>query len=354
MKKLIPIVLIIAIAAYFFISNNKSEEGAQQTASVNNTDTTDADHSQADHGTKETDTIQLGEDQEEDEDYEEVDIRPATEVYSSSEEAFEAVKKGAQDYDDIVLEQFVEIKDCQWCPEFYKSVKDAMLSTTASEDEQSYYSEILAISGSPEQIETLVNSIKNAKSEEQADLFAESLELALGDDSVVNYLKDELSNTSDALLKESLVAAITNQGSRLAAETLYEQTVASGDPDGYYSVGIGLGEMVPEEEALPYLQELVHKRDEYSHLAFKALLNEGINGLQMAMDELTNSKNPEFDKKMIQDAVDHVAYEEDIEEYLNKLAKDTNDENVRAFAKEILDELAVEEEELASEEDQED
>ena len=66
----------------------------------------------------------------------------------------------------------------------------------------------------------------------------------------------------------------------------------------------------------------------------------------MAMDELTNAKNPDFDKKMIEDAVDHVAYEEDVEEYLNKLMADTNDDNVKAFAKEILEELAIEEEEL--------
>ncbi|MEZ4754393.1 MAG: hypothetical protein R3A13_08815 [Bdellovibrionota bacterium] len=347
MKKLILILIIIAAAVYFFMSGDQID----QVASSKSQGTSPASETEAGTASSQSETIKLGDELDEDEEYEEVDIRPATEVYSNSEEAFEAVKKGAQDYDDIILEQFVEIKDCEWCGEFYKSVTESMLDSSSSEDEQSYYSEILAISGNPEQIKTLVESIKNAKNEAQADLFAESLELALGGDDVVIYLKDELKNTSDPLLKESLVAAVTNQGSRLAAETLYEHTVASGDPNGYYDVGIGLGELVPEDEALPYLQELVQKRDDYSGLAFKALLNQGVTGLQMAMDELENSKDPEFDKKMIQDAVDHVAYEEDVEAYLNELVKNTNDQNVKDFAKEILEELAIEEDELDSEED---
>ena len=214
MKKIVPIILIIAIAAYFFMSGDKAEQVATQSSSQKST----SESSGSSFDAKQDETVQLGEDYGEEDEYEDIDIRPATEVYTSSEDAFEAVKKGAQDYDDIILEQFVEIKDCEWCGEFFDSVKEAMLKPSASEDEQSYYSEILAISGSPTQVKTLVESIKNAGDEAKADLLAESLELALGDDTVVNYLKEELSETTDPLLKESLVAAVTNQGSRLAAE----------------------------------------------------------------------------------------------------------------------------------------
>ena len=91
-------------------------------------------------------------------------------------------------------------------------------------------------------------------------------------DDVVTELSGYV-NSNNELLQESAVAAITNQGSKLAAETLYKHTVEKGDADGYYSLGIGLGELIPDDETLPYLNELVSKRDKYSHLAVKALLN---------------------------------------------------------------------------------
>ena len=140
-----------------------------------------------------------------------------------------------------------------------------------------------------------------------------------------------------------MVAAITNQGSRLAAETLYDFTREKGDANGFYDIGIGLGELIPDEEVLPYIQELALKRDKYSHLAVKAMLNEGLEGLQMVFDVLSNSPNPDFDRKMLEDAVDHVYFEDDIEAFVKKTASTSKEPMVVEFAKNILDDFNSEE-----------
>ncbi|MGA1191689.1 MAG: hypothetical protein ACO3XO_05355, partial [Bdellovibrionota bacterium] len=106
---------------------------------------------------------------------EEFDTRPATEIYTNVQEALAALQKGVEDYDDIILEQFtLPGEDCTFCPELYREVTALMLKEGASEDEKAYYSELLAISGRPENIETLTNAIRDAANEDNAEIFAES------------------------------------------------------------------------------------------------------------------------------------------------------------------------------------
>jgi len=269
-------------------------------------------------------------------------IRPATEIYSNAEEALAAIQQAAIDYDDIVLEQFVGLgDDCAWCDSLYRSVTDLMLSPDLDDDQRSFYAEVLAVSGRLENIETLVNAIKNESNSLTAEIYAEALELAVGNNDIVRYLDEQIASGNE-LLREAGIAAITGQGSRLAAETLYQHTLAGGDPDGFYSLGIGLGELIPEPEAMPYLQELAMKRDAYSHLAVKSLLNSGIDGLRIVFDVLTNSRDPEFDRLMLTDAADHVIYEEEIEAYLTNLVETSNQPLVSEFAREILDDFSLE------------
>jgi len=270
------------------------------------------------------------------ENVEELDTRPATEIYTNAQEALAAIQAGAEEYDDIILEQFSLLgEDCAFCDSLYQQVISLMLKPDANEDEKAYYSEVLAISGRPENIETLINSIREASNEDDADIFAESLELALGDDKVVKLLANFLEDKNE-LLQESSIAAITNQGSKFAAQTLYEHTVSRKETDGYYDLGIGLGEMIPDEATLPYLQELVLKRDEYSHLAVKSLLNYGNDGVVLVFDALTNSSDPEKDKKMLVDAIDHVGYEEATMNFLKDVLADNPAPLVAQFAQDIL------------------
>jgi len=269
-------------------------------------------------------------------------IRPATEIYATAEEALAAIQQAATDYDDIVLEQFVGLgDDCAWCDSLYESVTDLMLSSDVDDDKRSFYAEVLAVSGRLENIETLVEAIKNESNSLTAEIYAEALELAVGGNDIVRYL-DEQIKSGNELLQEAGIAAITSQGSRLAAETLYQHALASGNPDGFYELGIGLGELIPEPEAMPYLQELAMKRDPYSHLAIKSLLNSGIDGLRIVFDVLTNSQDPEFDRLMLTDAADHVIYEEEIEQYLRNIAETSNQPLVSEFAREILEDFSLE------------
>jgi hypothetical protein len=174
----------------------------------------------------------------------------------------------------------------------------------------------------------------------------------MGKDDVVEFLSEHMGASNESL-REASVAAITNQGSRLAAEALYKNTVDRGDPDGYYSVGIGLAELVPSEETLPYLQELALKRDQYSHLAVKSLINGGQPGLQIVFDILNNSKDSEADKRLLQDAIDHVNYDEETEAFLKKTIETSKQTVAVEFAKSILEDFnaaAAEDANLADEE----
>ena len=65
----------------------------------------------------------------------------------------------------------------------------------------------------------------------------------------------------------------------MAFETVFKHVTEAGDPDGYYAQGIGPGEMILDETALPKAQEFALQRNQYSHLAVKAMLNSGIGGL---------------------------------------------------------------------------
>ncbi|MCB0335439.1 MAG: hypothetical protein KDD62_04015, partial [Bdellovibrionales bacterium] len=98
------------------------------------------------------------------------DIQPATAVYKSADEALEAIKKGAVDYDDLILEQFSELgENCSWCDKFYTDVNEMMLASDTNEDAKSYYAEVLAISGRIDNVSNLISAIKNAPSDDDAD-----------------------------------------------------------------------------------------------------------------------------------------------------------------------------------------
>lgn len=347
MKQVVAVIVLIGIGlgAWFALSGTESStpEGVKQSEDQSASTSAEQKQGVSEAGAPDAAPKPAAAENEEDDGYGGYDERPAAEIYGSADEALEAVRKGAQDYDDIILEQFVEPgEDCTWCPDFYRSVETMMKEAGASEDEQAYYSEIMAISGRVENIKTLVEAIQTDGDSERAEIFAESLELTIGGDDTVQYLSEHL-NAENELLQESSVAAITNQGSRLAVDTLYEHTVQTGDPDEYYDIGIGLGEVIPEEEALPRLQELAMKRDEYAHLSVKALLNYGHDGLVRVFDILATSQDQEFDEKMLTDAIDHVTFEEETEPYLKKVIETSDNPVAKRFAEEALEEWELEE-----------
>ena len=294
MKKIIPVILIVVIAGGVFLFINQStsvstttNNPANTTESGSKTGTDVVASNSGDASVNVGTTTGAGSTEPKDptkgdEEGEEQD-KPAAEAYKSAEEAMKAIKNGAVDYDDRILEQFTLVgEDCTWCDAVYSQVKSMLLSAETPQDQISYYGELLAVSGRASNVASLIDAIKNAPNQEIASALGEALELTIGKDDVAQLLGDQLPSANDEL-KESLLAALTNQGSRLSLDLLYKQTVEKGDPDGYYSLGIGIGELVPDETTMPVLQELVVKRDQYSHLAVKSLLNNGIDGLKLVL-----------------------------------------------------------------------
>jgi hypothetical protein len=271
------------------------------------------------------------------------EVKPASLAYSSAEEALAAAVKGAKDFDDSILEQFTEpSSDCTWCAQFYNSVHEIVTNPNTPQDQKSYMAEILAISGRPENVQVLVESIKNARSSAEADIYAEALELTLGKDDVTKVLGEQLSATNDTL-REASVAAITNQGSRSAAELLQKHIQERNDPDAYYASGTGPGEFIPDEEALPLVQEYVAKRDAYSPKWALSLINAGLPGLQALFEQLENSPSPEADRNLLKGAIEHVNFEDGIKEIADQIALNSKNPAALDFAKQIQDELMAQE-----------
>jgi hypothetical protein len=343
MKKLIPLLVIPVIvgALWLFATERRTPESlpvtttptpATAAAEPLKLNTGDLDGDTPGEGALTLSTPTSGSEQE-------APVKPAAQAYSSAQEALAAVLKGAKDYDDSILEQFNQPgADCSWCPEFYQAVRDLIARPDTAQDQKSYLAEIMAISGKVENVQDLAESIKNAKTPEDADLFAQALELSVGKDDVTRFLGDQMNSTNETL-QEASVAAVTNQGSRLAVELLIKNTVERGDPDGYYSRGTGVGELIPEEEAIPPLQAMVQNRDQYSHLGVKSLLNSGMEGLRIVFDELENSKDPEADKKLLKDALDHVNYDDGMDSYIQQKLE-SKSPAAREFAQQIKAEFS--------------
>ena len=277
------------------------------------------------------------------------DIKPAAIAYSNAADALAAIKKGAIDYDDLILEQFTNPgEDCAFCTELYSQIKDLLSDPSGKNEEKAFFAEILAISGRTENVKTLVEGFKQTTSTDQKEIFASALELVSGKDDVVKYLGTELSTSDNPDLKESVVAALTNQGSTLAFETLYQHVVDTKNAEGYSSMGIGVSEMMLGEEALPSAQQKAQKRDEYAPLVVKAMLNSGLPGLRLVMDLLSTSNNVEADRRLIKDAVEHVGYDEQIEKYLQEIEK-SSAPLAKEFAQQILQDYAQQEEAIEQE-----
>ena len=281
------------------------------------------------------------------------EVKPANEVYANAAAALEAVKNGALRYDDIILEQFVGLKDCSWCPEFFSGVKEMMLAESSSSDLKSYSAEILALSGSVENVGSLFEALETSANPDNATIYAEALELAYGDDQLVSYLTGKLDSDKSAV-KEASLAALTNHGSPTAVDAVYKATVAANDPNGFYDQGLGLGEMIPDEAAIPTITDLAKKNDQYSHLAVKALLNYGTDGLKI-VDSIINDLDEPSVAKLLENAVDHVAFEDDVKSIASQGAAQAKTDAARNFWNSILEEIKLSEDEetLADAEDEE-
>lgn len=355
MKKVLALLIVVALAGIWLLYGPKLESvtttpQAASSSASKKTEAAATNTSQTEAKGSTTTANAAKEATDEDASFSFDQIVAANEKYESANAALVALKKGAVDYDDWILQEFVELGNCAWCDDLYALVK-TQIAENKDYDEVGYFAEVLAISNKLENVQTLVAEIEKATDEDKKDVLAEGLELAIGDDNIVNYLAGYTGH-EDELLQEAAIAALSNQGSHLAAKYLYDLAVQNKNPDGFYELGIGLGEMIPDDEAFSFLQEAAMKRDEYSHLAVKALVNSGLPGLAIVVDVMTTSTNPDLEKHMLNDAFDHVAYDEETENYLKKLVGKTKVEHIKVWAEKLLKEFELEED--YEEEDDED
>jgi hypothetical protein len=337
MKKLSPLLIVVlvivaSVAAYTFFGSRTTPSTSTETTNTASTNLSPLANQKTEAVSRAAMNIQqntgnapvTGNDEEPEE-----QIKPAPEAYASAEEALAAVLKGAKDYDDSILEQFtLPDPNCSWCAEFYTSVRDLAINANTPQEQRAYLAELLAISGRTENVEALIEAVKNAPSNDSADLYAEALELSLGREDVVTMLGEQMNSTNDTL-REASVAAVTNQGTKQAAELLIKDAKEKGDPDLYYAQGIGIGEVIPDEDAIPVYQDFVRERVPGSHLGVKALLNAGLPGVQAVFEELENSPNPEADKALLKDVGDHINIDDESVALADrKLAENNNPNSV--------------------------
>jgi hypothetical protein len=350
MKKLLPFAIILLAALGIGYNLINKDSGNQTNTSVaNNTSNSSNGSASSNEGGQNPSEQDISLEGAEGTDERTEDIKPAAVAYSNAADALAAIKKGAVDYDDLILEQFTNPgEDCTFCTELYSQIKDLLADAAGKNEEKAFFAEILAISGRTENVKTLVEGFKQSAATDQKEIFASALELVSGKDDVVKYLGTELATSDNADLKESVVAALTNQGSTLAFDTLYQHIVDTKNAEGYSSMGIGVSEMMLSEEALPAAQQKAQKRDEYAPLVVKAMLNSGLPGLRMVMDLLSTSTNIEADRRLIKDAVEHVGYDEQIEKYLQEIEKSSSP-LAKEFAQQILQDYAQQEEAIEQE-----
>jgi hypothetical protein len=267
------------------------------------------------------------------------DFKPASQRYSSAAQALEAVRKAAVDYDDIIIDEFSNIKECDWCEEFYGELAKMLNDQALGIDERAYYAEILAVSGNLDNIKSLVSSLEAATQTEDKEMFGEALEMSMGGDDMVEYLAAYLTS-ENSTLRESVVSALSNQGTRLAAETLYKDMVSGGGAaHDYYAQGTGLAEMVPDETTIPYLHELLIERAPKSDVVVKALINSGIDGLTSVFDALSTEKDNAKGKEYLKNAIDHVITDEQVVDFLTKASQNQDyPDFLKEFANDALKE----------------
>ncbi len=344
MKKIIipAVIVVLALGAFLLTAKNETKTFEPLASDVSKkTVITPAVTGEKTIPTAPTDTEEVATDPDLENFYDE-EILPATDVYPSAREAYDKIMASIKSYDDIVLEQFAGLNasNCTWCPELFASLKETMLGAK-DEDTKGYLAELLAITGDQGNIETILEAYKNG-SESDQEIYLESLEMTAGDDSLVTFLDGKIEGAAEPL-KESLIAAISNHGSLAAVESLYAQTKAKGDPNGYYDYGMGLGEVIPDAAALPTLIDIANQKDDYSHLAVKALLNYGDDGLREVFNIIGSSNDTGLNNRLLADAIDHVSFDEETGALLDEIIANNPNPDVQKFANEIKEEMAYEE-----------
>ncbi|NDC39113.1 MAG: hypothetical protein EBZ48_13885 [Proteobacteria bacterium] len=236
-------------------------------------------------------------------------------IQDNARQAVEVLKEGARTGNKTLLKEIASLpKNCPGCSEFFLKTREAFSASDLSTDERIYLSSALAASGRADNQEFLYDQVRRAAADPSAAAvppatLARQLERNQQGGPLAGDVVDQVTNdlsSENPYLRDAAISLLTRQHSLQAAQSLYEYTVNNAARDGFYREGMGLGLMTPDPEAFPYLQDLVRKQDQYSHLALKALLNAGPNGITQAVSLLQEMQSSGPNRALIQGAVDHI------------------------------------------------
>jgi hypothetical protein len=234
-------------------------------------------------------------------------------------------------------------KNCPGCGELFRTIQELFKDSSLSSDEQIYLASALAASGTASNQAFLYDQFRRASADPSsapipAATIARQLERNQQGGPLAGEVVDQITNdlqSDNPYLREAAISLLTRQRSREAAERLYEYTVNNADRDGFYRQGMGLGLMTPEPEAFPFLEDLVRKQDQYSHLALKALLNGGADGVGAAMSLLAEIPGSVANRALIMGAVDHIPMYGPTLKYIESLTSSPNP-TIKELARDVV------------------
>lgn len=271
-----------------------------------------------------------------------------------AQENYQSFADAALKGDTDVLKKFTKLDpSCKWCDKFYDQLYTSVQNPDLNPKQRSAFARSLANSGRVENVQRLVDTIHDASARrEPVGDYTEAIAHITDPDSeneqnvnndgtttppeIVDILTQQL-NDPNPYLQQAAVSALTKDGSLKAVNTLYEHSLEKADVDGYYSEHMGIGTMKPKPEAVGRLEELAAARNGFSHLAVKALLNYGPDGLSKVISILNSSPDPEFDQKMMSGAVDRVKLDKATVKALEGLTNSAQPA-LRNFANQVMDE----------------
>lgn len=269
---------------------------------------------------------------------------PSASVDQVSQQAIALLKQAAQTNDREIYKQIASLpKGCRGCSEFFEQTRSVFADKALNYDQRLFLAGALAASGDSANQSFLVGEIRKAandpaSAELSAAALARQLERQQQGGPISDDVIDDLSNDlgeENPYLRDAALSILTRQGSLEAAQALYNYTLENQDRDGFYRQGMGLGHIKPSQEAFPFLRDLVRRRDQFSHLAVKALLNAGQDGISEVISLLGEVDGPKPDKGLLQNAVDHVPVYGAALRQMDSLRASPNS-NIRELAQQVV------------------
>lgn len=268
-----------------------------------------------------------------------------SEAPATAEKAFNLLSQAAKNNDKSLLDEIGKLDpNCAFCDEFYKRSRQQLTSSELRSDERAIFASALARSGRSDNISQVVDLMESAgqhpELQDSPSVYANALDETTLEAPVIDDISEGL-NSENRYYREAIVSLLTQQGTKDAAERLYQHITEQGVKDGYYNSGMGIGKMYPQPDAIPYLEELARQRDQYSRLAIDALLNSGREGLDRVIALLGDSKDYQSDKSLLKNAVDHISRDPETLAYLKTLSKTAKQQAMREVAQQVLAEKQI-------------